>query len=940
MDEFRRIMGMTDKASAPKAIPSYDPMDAAIRTIYAEASPKASREERQAIASVIVNRAATSGRTFDQVVQEPGQFEPWSDPKARARLDALKPSDPTYKAIQADVADILAGKSNPHPSLTNFYAPKAQAALGRERPAFDDGKGQQIGDHLFFAAQGPREDDFRALMGMAASKAAKLENDPLAAPPEDAKQPSFIASKGGKIVFDDSGEPIPEGQARTVRILAGGGAFDENAPMGSRKRPYVLRGDPAQLPAGSYYIDADPKGTVRRVPGGEKAGVGERLASGLGRGVADVAQSVAELAPGTEDSAVLQALQANQKLYDADNKGDLVAGTARFGGQLLATVPAMAAGEGALAASGAARALGPVGTFLTGKAGGAVAKGAPVSQRVASRLLQGGSVAARGAQEGAAASALTSSANDAPLSEQVATGALLGGAVGAAVPAVTAAGRAVVGNKLVGGIEPAEQVSRLTQAQGLPVPVPQTAGQLSGSPSQQLLENSMLKGASGTAAERIMKEHGARATAALQENVPAIQGRLAGRALEPGEGAAMAQAKLAEMEYAAAAEVNQAYNAAREVGTSAMLESGRGPREAMQEALGAFDPKNTHLANVMREVERFGDDGAPTARELFEARQRLSALRGSSNSIEAKAAGSAIRGLDGYIDKALTEDLFLGDPKAIGAWRTAIQKRAEYGRLFEGDDLIDKLTATGRHGEGTVLKVAPDEAVNYILGRSKFGAIGKKNLARDLDRMKDVLGPKSEEWNALRGDVFAHIAKASRGSVDASGESTFSGQKFANAWRNFKEDSPQIVSSMFSPEERKLIDDFSEVAVRTTVPVKGGDNPSNSAIAAKVFLKKTMDSFWTTMGAAGGAMVGGAAGGPVGTSAGAGVGAGVGKALDAFFRDVKSIKAATKATSYAPVVPKESSGLVGKLLKPAPAATGAIGGDNLLLPNNTQAAVP
>lgn len=935
-------------------------LDAVIRTVYGEAG-REPEVGQKAVAAVIRNRADRGGLAFADVVRAPGQFEVWSDPKARARMERLTPGSEPYEAIRAVVEPVVFGEEpDPTGGATHFYSPRAQKALGRNAPAWDDGSGEDIGNHRFFRladAGGGMNDDLAQILGIApetqgTATAPKAPAPKAAIPQAQSKgEPlspflqQWVATgeKGAPAPTDvptitrykDTGKTVLSPQDATVMKLTKGGLFDEKAEPGSRRNPYVenelgLSG----LRPGDYYVAVD--GTVGRIPGGEEDNAGNALLQGFGRGVSDVAQSLGQLLPGAGDSEVLARLQADQALYDAEHKGGLIAGAGRLGGQLAGTIPAMAGAEAGLGVMGAKSLLGPLGRFAAGEAGGAAAQGAPMAARIGNRLLQGASLGTRGALEGAGAAALVSSASDVPLEEQLATGAALGGLLRPVAPAVVGGVRKLVGGgKLAGAVENTEQLRRYAQAQGLPVAVPQTAGQITGSPSQQMMENALLRGGSGNLqAERIMQDNAARATGALAENVPTIQGRIAGRALVPGEGASLAQGRLVEMERTAKRGVDEAYNAARAVGNEAMLAKAEGPRNAMIDELGAFDPENTHIQNVVREVERFGEKDSPTVRQLFEARSRLSELRASADTIEAKAAASAVRGLDKYIDDALTNDLFLGDPKAVDAWRKAIQSRAQYGKLFEGDDLIDKLTATTRHGEGVALKIAPEDAANYILGRSRMGTVGKADLTRDLKRLREVLGPDSDGWNGLRGEVFAHIAKAARGSVQPDGETAFSGQKFANAWRNFKADSPQIAKTLFTPEERALIDDLAEVSMRVTVPVPGGSNSSNTAVAGKLFLKKAMDGFWSALGAAGGA-AGGMAGGPAGAAAGAGAGAGAGRALAAFLNDVKAIRAASKATSFRPSAKVREQN---RLLNPV--VGGVVVGNRLLGQPSPDLAVP
>jgi hypothetical protein len=141
---------------SPLDPPSGQDRDNAIRTVYGEAANEPTKGQL-AVASVIRNRAVDGGYGGDTptaVVKAPNQFEPWNGGAATARMQALSPDDPKYAAI-GKVVDAAYGTSgrapdDPTEGKTMFYAPAAQAALGRPAPAWAKGDGQVIGGHTFY----------------------------------------------------------------------------------------------------------------------------------------------------------------------------------------------------------------------------------------------------------------------------------------------------------------------------------------------------------------------------------------------------------------------------------------------------------------------------------------------------------------------------------------------------------------------------------------------------------------------------------------------------------------------------------------------------------------------------------------------------------------------------------------------------------------------
>lgn len=496
-------------------------------------------------------------------------------------------------------------------------------------------------------------------------------------------------------------------------------------------------------------------------------------------------------------------------------------------GGAVARSAAVGAASGAVAGAGYAE--GGIRERVPAAAGGAVtgaAFGAAVP--VAGRAVQ----AVPGAVRRAAASVRAPQIDEAAAMRQ-ATEALA--EAGIEVRQVSQASMGRIGDLIRRGRNPREAALGVVSTTDLPVPVPMLRGQRTGDPGQQLSENLMLRGARGSAPSRMVRGVVAEQQDALRGNVAAITDNVAaGAPVARGSGGQLASERLNTMYDEAKAGVDTAYDAARATGDGARL-----PREQMpvlgsqlRQAVETYD-----LAGVPRvkteldRIDTIAGSGSVTVRDLFDARARLSNLRASSDQVEAGAARNASRALDAYINRAVTDDLFTGDPQTVNAWRTAIQRRREFGQLFESGDLIESLTERApRGGEMRALRVDPGDATNYILGRSDMGFVGKQNLYRDLTRLRTVLGPQSQEWNSIRAEVFQRVGSQGEGGVEF-GSRQFSGVKFQKAWQDFVRKDPRLAEELFTAEERATIDRFAAIAARVTSPVRGGDNSSNTAVA-------------------------------------------------------------------------------------------------------------
>lgn len=130
-----------------------DDRDLAIRTMIAE---EPTPQGQSAVASVILNRAQSGqygGSSVGKVVLAPGQFEPWA--RNAKGLMLVPTDDPSYQRAAAIFDGVASGQI---PDLTggstHFYAPKAQAALGRKPPTWAQGQGLTIGNSIFYAPNG------------------------------------------------------------------------------------------------------------------------------------------------------------------------------------------------------------------------------------------------------------------------------------------------------------------------------------------------------------------------------------------------------------------------------------------------------------------------------------------------------------------------------------------------------------------------------------------------------------------------------------------------------------------------------------------------------------------------------------------------------------------------------------------------------------------
>ena len=145
---------------ATDPLAGYDPKDLAIRTIAAETGGHP--EETAGIAAVVRNRLASGnyGPDYRSVVTAKNQFEPWNNPQGANYPLRIDPESDRYKQAAAALTRHETEGYDPTDGATHFWAPKAQAALGRKAPSWDNENAKDIGATRFVkvdASGAPRQ---------------------------------------------------------------------------------------------------------------------------------------------------------------------------------------------------------------------------------------------------------------------------------------------------------------------------------------------------------------------------------------------------------------------------------------------------------------------------------------------------------------------------------------------------------------------------------------------------------------------------------------------------------------------------------------------------------------------------------------------------------------------------------------------------------------
>lgn len=388
--------------------------------------------------------------------------------------------------------------------------------------------------------------------------------------------------------------------------------------------------------------------------------------------------------------------------------------------------------------------------------------------------------------------------------------------------------------RLVNKTDDPALAARLAQAQGLPVPVNLSRGDVSRLPTSQGVEDAMLKGQMGQ--EAMFQARGFRQTQQeqLQANVPAIQERIGGGNVPtPGAGMAMVQDNLANQANAAKAGISQAYDAAREASPAFLGQqnvaslAGRFSNLANKEYMGAV-PKAARAADDLAAVAQSAKGGKVDVTELEAWRRRVSKLRGATTDpAEGKALKEMVDGYDAFVDNAIDNALVMGDETTLKLWRKAVSLRSNFGRKFQSDALVSKIMEKAPDGSNT-LALTPQESLNVVFTAN---GMGQKGSLQAVQKLRGLLGSDSREWGALKEEGFLRLlANQDAGGPRSFGlQRDFSGERFARNFDAAMKASPDLMRTLYSPQDLALMRQFRDVSLLATSRVPGALNESGTA---------------------------------------------------------------------------------------------------------------
>ena len=401
--------------------------------------------------------------------------------------------------------------------------------------------------------------------------------------------------------------------------------------------------------------------------------------------------------------------------------------------------------------------------------------------------------------------------------------------------------RASVDKMVRSGLDPKESI-RTVAAENLPVPVKLTSGQVTGSKSQQLFENTAESGAYGEKVGSEMQAFNQQAQENIAQNVPAIQSMMGApdaAITVKGEGMEAAQETLAAQRQQAKDEYTAAYKSSEAATAFTNPEYAPEFSQILSNSLSEFRGGVGGAPATFRLLDEAMDQLANGAsvQSLFDLRKAM-VKQQAAGGVESGAATALKNGLDDVLNQQMERNLLYGNPASIAKGLEAIGKFKDFQNVWNSKGILKTLTAQEMRDGELSLIVSPKEAANKILGTGIAKTTNQKDLARDLLTLKKQL--PLAQWDEVRQEAFILLAETLQPSAMVEKQASL---QFNKAWRNIKKNNNTLTKLLFTKDEIGMIDNLASTSALIAGTAK---NTSNTAAASFGIFGRLITSLGST----------------------------------------------------------------------------------------------
>lgn len=230
-----------------------------------------------------------------------------------------------------------------------------------------------------------------------------------------------------------------------------------------------------------------------------------------------------------------------------------------------------------------------------------------------------------------------------------------------------------------------------------------------------------------------------------------------------------------------------------------------------------------------------GENAHITLRGLDQWRKNLSTIRRDAedaarrggSATDARAARSVLDAFDDHVEAVLKSDAFRGDPRVVQAWLDARAAHADYKSTFAKQGGRDPVGNVVQKVIGNRVNdpAIPSDVANFAFGAS--GVVPNSTNVGVARRFREILGPSSPEWSAVKQGLWARLTEMPTG--DPRGH-----KAIADRITTFLAN-PEAASVYYTPWQQNVMREYAELQRHLVVP-QAGANWSNTG-AANVFQK-------------------------------------------------------------------------------------------------------
>jgi len=365
---------------------------------------------------------------------------------------------------------------------------------------------------------------------------------------------------------------------------------------------------------------------------------------------------------------------------------------------------------------------------------------------------------------------------------------------------------------------------------------PMSAGQATQNPELQRAEADAVSGASGEKAQAAANSFRAMQNDAFQEHLDSLAKTQPGGnpATSIGTAAKFIQAN----EGLASQGVNDAYTAARKLApglaapTSDMQQYLKPAIDEIADAK-SFDSGDMNTANALYKklnVLMSKPEGAPITKLEAWRSMATGATQGAQGS-QRYAIGSLVKAYDGYMGDLADRLTSSGDTQTaagINAFKNAVATRREYGQMFEGNPLVEKLVS----GESSI-----DDITKQFVGSGAIG--GKTGMLGNYNALLRASGAQAPQVQSQLQNAFAQniYNRVTSGKLANSDVEAISPAKMKTELENLFIKQRDFATSLYGADAvQNAQQAIKELGLITSKQANVG-NPSNSGYTAMRLLK-------------------------------------------------------------------------------------------------------